>query len=49
MTLSQFFGRWLPRIPSRATAEQAYLHACVSRYDLERREREVDRGKFAGV
>ena len=48
MKLSKLLGRWLPSISSRAVAEQAYLHACVSRYDLERREREVDRGKFAG-
>jgi hypothetical protein len=26
--------------------ERAYLNASVSRYDLERREREIDRGLF---
>lgn len=29
-----------------AEAERAYLAAAVSRYDLERREREVERGLF---
>ncbi len=34
--------------PERSTAalERAYLNAAVSRYDLERREREVERGLF---
>jgi hypothetical protein len=29
-----------------AALERAYLNAAVSRYDLERREREVERGLF---
>jgi hypothetical protein len=29
-----------------AEEERAYLSAAVSRYDLERREREVERGLF---
>lgn len=34
--------------PERAISdrERAYLNAAVSRYDLERREREVDSGLF---
>jgi hypothetical protein len=31
---------------SLASQERAYLDAAVSRYDLERREREVERGLF---
>ncbi len=31
---------------SVANLERAYLNASVSRYDLERREREVDQGLF---
>lgn len=33
----------LPRI---ADLERAYLNASVSRYDLERRQREIDNGLF---
>jgi hypothetical protein len=29
-----------------AELERAYLNAAVSRYDLERREREIERGLF---
>lgn len=36
-----------PRRQSRHDAEIAYLSAAVSRYDLEMREREIERGKFA--
>jgi Protein of unknown function (DUF3563) len=32
--------------PTRRQREEAYLNECVSRYDLERRMREVDAGKF---
>lgn len=32
---------------SRRDAEMAYLAASVSLYDLEMREREITRGKFA--
>ncbi len=31
---------------SVADLERAYLNAAVSRYDLERRERDVDQGLF---
>jgi hypothetical protein len=31
---------------STAARERAYLDAAVSRYDLERREREIERGLF---
>ena len=36
-----------PRRLSRREAELGYLNAAVSRNDLERREREIDQGKFA--
>ncbi|WP_103255534.1 DUF3563 domain-containing protein [Tabrizicola aquatica] len=36
-------GQAFPRI---ADLERAYLNASVSRYDLERRQREVDNGLF---
>ena len=32
--------------PTVGERERAYLNAAVSRFDLERREREVDRGLF---
>lgn len=32
--------------PTQSERERAYLNAAVSRYDLERREREIDRGLF---
>lgn len=44
MTLLNFV---FPRRQSRHDAEIAYLSAAVSRYDLEMREREIERGKFA--
>ncbi|MFP5479100.1 MAG: DUF3563 family protein [Alphaproteobacteria bacterium] len=36
-------GKAFPKI---AELERAYLDASVSRYDLERRQREVDNGLF---
>ena len=33
----------------RRTLERDYLNASVSRYDLERREREIEQGKFASA
>ena len=33
-------------LPSTAEAELDYLNACVSLTDLERRQREIDRGLF---
>ena len=41
------FLRLFPRRQTRREAELAYLSAAVSLYDLECREREVDRGLFA--
>lgn len=32
--------------PRRIDLERAYLNASVSRYDLERRQREVEQGLF---
>lgn len=37
---------FLTAAPTLREREQAYLAAAVSRYDLERREREVERGLF---
>ena len=45
--LSRFFEQVFPQSPNRAARERAYLNGAVSRYDLEAREREVERGKFA--
>jgi hypothetical protein len=42
------FQNLFPRRPTRREAETTYLNGAVSLYDLERREREVERGKFAG-
>ena len=42
------FQKLFPRRQTRRDAELAYLNAAVSRYDLERREREITFGKFAG-
>jgi hypothetical protein len=33
-------------VPSRADLERAYLEGASSRYDLERRERDIDAGRF---
>lgn len=41
--LTQLF----PRRLDRRTLELNYLKEAVSRYDLECREREIERGKFA--
>jgi hypothetical protein len=43
-----FLAQFLRPRPNRREAELAYLNEAVSRYDLERREREIARGKFAG-
>lgn len=32
--------------PTRRQREEAYLNQSVSRYDLERRMEEIERGKF---
>ncbi len=41
------FRNLFPRRQSRREAELAYLNGAVSLYDLEQREREIDRGMFA--
>ena len=46
-SISRLFHRLFPMIPTRADRELAYLRGSVSRYDLESREREIARGKFA--
>ena len=43
----RFILDFLRQRPSRSEAELAYLNDAVSRYDLERREREIAGGKFA--
>lgn len=43
-----FFAQLFPRGMTRSEAERAYLNGSVSRYDLECRERDIARGKFAG-
>ncbi len=40
--------RLFARRPSRQELERAYLNQAVSLYDLECRERDIDKGKFAG-
>ncbi len=43
----KFLSRFLPRPAARRDLERAYLNGAASLYDLECREREIDRGKFA--
>ena len=43
----RFILDFLRQRPNRREAELAYLSEAVSRYDLERREREIAGGKFA--
>lgn len=45
----RFIINFLHQRPSRREAELAYLNEAVSRYDLERREREIAGGKFAAL
>jgi hypothetical protein len=45
----RFIINFLRQRPSRREAELAYLSEAVSRYDLERREREIVGGKFAAL
>jgi hypothetical protein len=47
--LSSLFTQVFPQASDRATRERNYLNGAVSRYDLESREREIERGKFASV
>jgi hypothetical protein len=42
-----FLAKLFPRPISRAEAELAYLRGAANLYDLEMREREIARGKFA--
>jgi hypothetical protein len=43
----RFLAKLFPRPVSRRDAELAYLRASANLYDLEMREREIARGKFA--
>lgn len=43
-----FLARMFPKPASRRDREMAYLNEAVSIYDLERREREIDQGRFRG-
>ena len=45
--IARFITQLFPRIPSQDARERAYLEGSVSLYDLECREREIARGKFA--
>lgn len=45
----RFILEFLRQRPGRREAELAYLSEAVSRYDLERREREIAGGKFAAL
>lgn len=45
----RFLHRLFSRRPTRRELELAYLAQSVSRHDLERREREIDAGLFAGL
>lgn len=42
------FRNLFPHRQNRREAELAYLNQAVSRYDLEQRERDIERGRFAG-
>lgn len=44
-----FFRRLFPRLKTRQERELEYLAGSANRYDLESREREIARGKFAGM
>jgi hypothetical protein len=46
-TITHFLSGLFRTATNRRNLERAYLNASVSRYDLERREREVEQGKFA--
>lgn len=45
--MSKFWKYLFPLAASREAAERAYLDGSASLYDLERREREIEQGKFA--
>ena len=44
----KLFNRLFAPFPSRRDLERAYLEEAVTIADLERRQREIDRGRFAG-
>lgn len=44
----ELIKRFLKGPTTRAQREMDYLNGSVSLYDLEAREREIARGKFAG-
>ena len=46
-TFARLLNRFFAPTLSRAARELAYLNGSVSLYDLESREREISRGKFA--
>lgn len=46
-SIFRLFRRIFPALPRRADRELAYLNGSVSRYDLQCREQEIARGKFA--
>lgn len=45
--MKTFLKRLFAPSPSRQDLERAYLDRSVSIYDLERRQREIDQGRFA--
>lgn len=45
--VNRFTGAF--HVPSRHEIETEYLNGSNSLYDLERRMREIDRGKFRGI
>lgn len=46
---TKFLARFFPRQVTRREREMAYLNEAVSMYDLERREREIDQGRFRSM
>jgi hypothetical protein len=46
-SFARIIARVIPKLDSRDVAERAYLNDSASLYDLECREREIERGKFA--
>lgn len=49
MKIMTFLAKLFPRVVTREQAELAYLNGSANLYDLEMREREVARGKFARI
>jgi hypothetical protein len=46
-SITRFLSGLFGTASRRRGLERAYLNDSVSHYDLERREREIERGKFA--